>query len=101
MPPRLPDFAGLLAYHRLALFAVEGLRELHHVRKRSIAAESWQRMRVGVRPQPRIFDTFVGAPDLPPAKEEALLCSEAALVSRPRLALKRFFVSGIGAAQPA
>src|SRR5438132_11431819 len=38
---------------------------------------------------------------LRPAKEEALLWSEAVLVRRPRLALKGFFVSGIGDGQPA
>ena len=36
----LPDFAGVLAHHRVALLAAEGARKGFHVRKRTIAAEA-------------------------------------------------------------
>src|SRR2546427_10594565 len=74
---RLPDLASLLAHHRLALFAAESLGKLRHIRKRSVAAEPGQRVRVGVGHQPRVFDPLIGAPDLRPTEEEALLGSKA------------------------
>src|SRR6266851_5194052 len=92
---RLPNFAGLLAHHRLALLATKGLCKLRHVRKRSVAAESGQRMRVGVSHQSRVLDPLVGAPDLRPAEKEALLRSKSVFVRRPRLALKLFKSSGL------
>src|SRR5216684_2451566 len=69
---RLPDLTGLLAHHWLAFFAAEGLSKFRHIRKRSVAAESGQRVRVGVGHQPREFNPLVSAPDLRPAEEEAL-----------------------------
>src|SRR5467141_2574080 len=98
---RLPNFAGLLAHHRLALLATEGLGKLRHIRKRTVAAEPGQRMGVGVGHQPRVFDPLVGAPDLPPTEEEALLGSKAVFVWRPRFACKGLFIRGVGDRQTA
>src|SRR5882762_9637345 len=75
---RLPNFAGLLAHHRLALLATEGLGKLRHIRKR-----------------------LVGAPNLRPTEEEALLGSKAVLVQRPRFACNRLFIRGVGDRQTA
>src|SRR5205823_9771626 len=98
---RLPDFAGLLAHHRLALLATEGLGKLRHIRKRSVAAEPGQRMRVGVGHQACVFDPLVGAPDLRPTQEEALLGAKAISFLRPRLALKCFLIGRVGDCQSA
>src|SRR5712664_1131357 len=98
---RLPDLACLLAHHRLALFAAEGLCKLRHIRKRSVAAEPGQRVRVGVGHQPRVFDPLIGAPDLCPTEEEALLGSEAVSVRRPRLARNGLLIRGVGDRQSA
>src|SRR6266481_3582044 len=92
----LPDLASLLAHHRLALFATERLGKLRHIRKRSVAAEPGQRVRVGVGHQPSVFDPLIGAPDLRPTEEEALLGSEAVSVRWPRFARQGFFKRSIG-----
>src|SRR5882757_6887273 len=81
---RLPDLASLLAHHRLAFFATESLGKLRHFRKRSVAAEPGQRVRVGVGHQPRVFHLLIGAPDLRPTEEEALRGSKAVSVRWPR-----------------
>src|SRR6266481_561319 len=97
----LPDLASLLSHHRLALFATERLGKLRHIRKRSVAAEPGQRVRVGVGHQPRVFDPLIGAPDLRPTEEEALLGSEAVSVRRPRLARNGLLIRGVGDRQSA
>src|SRR5713101_9721098 len=98
---RLPDLACLRAHHRLALFAAEGLCKLRHIRKRSVAAEPGQRVRVCVGHQPRVFDPLVCAPDLRPAEEEALLGSKAVFFRRPRFSCKGFFIRRVGDRQTA
>src|SRR5438309_10684058 len=82
---RLPDLASLLTHHRLALFAAESLGKLRHIRKRSVAAEPGQRVRVGVGHQPRVFDPLIGAPDLRPTEEDrAIRTSSRHASCRPR-----------------
>src|SRR6266481_9732755 len=98
---RLPDLAGLLAHHGLTLLATESLGKLQHIRKWSVAAEPGERVRVGVGHQPRVFDALIGAPDLRPTEEEALLGSKAVSVRRPRLARKGLLIRGVGDRQSA
>src|SRR6266850_1953277 len=98
---QLPNLAGLLAHHQFALFAAEGLLKLRHIRKRSVAAEPGQRVRVGVGHQPCVFDALVGAPDLRPAEEETLLGSKAVFRRRPGLARQGLFIRGVGDGQAA
>src|SRR5579883_1065962 len=63
-PLDLPDLASFFAHHGIALFAAEGLCEFRHVRERSVHAELWEGMGIGLGHQPRILDPLVRAPDL-------------------------------------
>ncbi len=72
-PGELPDFAGLFADHGVAFFAAEGGGEGGRVGERAVGAEARERMRIGVGLQARGFGALIGAPDLRPAEEEALL----------------------------
>src|SRR6266704_3059218 len=90
-PERLPDFAGLLAHHRVPMFATEGVRKFRHVRERAVRTKPSERMRVGVGHQARVFEPFIGAPYLSPAQKETLLGVESVPVGRARLAHERFF----------
>ena len=87
-PSSLPDFADLLADHGVTLFAADGFGELRHVRLWSIPAETRQRMWIGVGHQALVLQPIVRAPNLRPAKKEALLGSEAILVRGTRLAFQ-------------
>src|SRR5580704_491928 len=92
----LPDFADLLAHHGIALLAAKGLGKFRHIRKRSVPAETAQRMWIGIGHQAFVLGPIVRAPDLNPSQKKALLGSEAVLVRRTGLAFQRFLISGIG-----
>src|SRR6516165_8159322 len=95
----LPDFAGVFADHRVPFFAPEGFRECIQVRKRAVAAEARQRVRVGVGLQAGRFCALIRAPHLRPTQEEALLWREAVDLRRT-LAGDGFFVRRVGDGEP-
>src|SRR5882672_9282351 len=72
-----PGPAGVLAHHRLARLAGEGLLELLHVRDGADDAELARRVRVGLRELARLRLRHVLAPHVGEAEEEALLRREA------------------------
>src|SRR6266478_3829478 len=71
--PCLPDPAGLLADHRVSLFAAKGLGKPFHVGERAVAAKTRERVRVGVGLQTRCPRPLMRTPHLGPSEEEALL----------------------------
>src|SRR4029077_17580778 len=87
-----PDLTGLLANHRVSLFASERLGKGFHVRNRSIPAEMRQRVRVCIGLQPRRLRPLIRAPHLLPTQKKPLLRREPINILRP-LPLNRFFVS--------
>src|SRR5437016_13139453 len=91
----LPNLTALIRrpHHRIAFFALIGLREGRHVRQRTVDAKARERMRVGGVSQTRGFGANVLGPNLRPAKEKALFGSEAVDVLWPRFALQRFLIS--------
>src|SRR5205807_9910465 len=99
----LPNLAALLlrAHHRVADLALEGFGELRHVRERPVDAEARERVRVGLRLQPRRLRRVLLGPDLRPAEEEALLRREAVNVGRARLTFQRLLEGVVGDGQPA
>src|SRR5580704_13948804 len=96
--PSLPDLAGLLADHKVSLFAAKGLGKRFHVGERAVPAKTPERVRVGIGLKARCLWPQIFAPHLGPSEEEALLRREAVDIFRA-LALDGFLVCSISDSQ--
>src|ERR1700675_708944 len=94
----LPDLAGLLADHRVSLFAAKGLGKRFQVGERAVPAKTRERVRVGVGLQARCLRPLIRTPHLGPSEEEALLRREAVDIFRA-VALDGFLVCSISDGQ--
>src|SRR5271154_2663865 len=92
---QLPDLANCFSHHRIAFLAIEGPGKFDHVGRRTVGAESWQRMGVGVSPQLRRLRPDVEGPNLGPSQEETLVRRKAAYIDNLRLVLQVLLVGRI------